>query len=153
MADSRMNRIQRNLETREGEQKSAHAIWRPAALLPEPDERPGIGHRWIATEVLGHSLHTNVSSKIREGWEPVKAADYPELMIPGNKNGNVEVGGLLLCAAPKELIESRDAYYQGQTKAQTDALDSKFLGMSDPRMPTFSEKKSGVSRGSFGNGV
>jgi hypothetical protein len=23
-------------------------------------------------------------SKFRDGWEPVKAADHPELMLPGN---------------------------------------------------------------------
>jgi hypothetical protein len=29
-------------------------------------------------------MPTNVSSKMRDGWEPVKAADHPELMLEGN---------------------------------------------------------------------
>jgi hypothetical protein len=127
--------------------------WRPASVLPDPDPRPGIGHRWIATAVLGESQHVNVSKKRREGWEPVRAEDYPELELQGNPNGNVEVGGLMLCACPLETLQERDAYFAEQAQAQTDSVDSKFLGISDPRMPVFSEKKSGVSRGaSFGSG-
>jgi hypothetical protein len=127
--------------------------WRPASTLPDPDPRPGIAHRWIATSLLGESMHVNVSKKRREGWEAVRAEDYPELEIPGNTNGNVEVGGLMLCAAPLETVQARDEYYAMQARAQTDSVDSKFMALSDPRMPTFTEKKSNVSRGTaFGSG-
>lgn len=127
--------------------------WRPASVLPDPDPRPGISHRWIATSVLGESMHTNVSKKRREGWEAVRAEDYPELEIPGNAAGNVEVGGLMLCACPLEIVQERDIYFALQAQAQTDSVDSKFMGVSDPRMPTFTEKKSSVSRGTaFGSG-
>jgi hypothetical protein len=40
--------------------------------------------RWIATHVLGEAQNTNVSTQMREGWEPVKAVDHPELMLEGN---------------------------------------------------------------------
>jgi len=42
---------------------------------------------------------------MREGWEPVKAEDHPELMMVGNeKTGNVEIGGLMLCKMAAEII-------------------------------------------------
>jgi hypothetical protein len=95
---------------------------------------------------------TNVSKKMREGWEPVKAADHPELMLVGNATtGNVEIGGLMLCKMPKELAQSRDEYYQRQSQAQMDSVDNHFMRNNDPRMPLFSEKKSSVERG-FGSG-
>ena len=148
-----MAEIDRNPRTKSTREAEKRFVWKPASILPEPNPRPGIGHRWIATSVLGESQHTNVSKKRREGWEPVRAEDYPELEVPGNAQGNVEVGGLMLCAAPLEMIDSRNEYYANASQAQTDSVDHKFTGMSDPRMPVFSEKKSGVSRGaSFGTG-
>jgi hypothetical protein len=93
-----------------------------------------------------------VSKKMREGWEPVKAADHPELMLVGNATtGNVEIGGLMLCKMPTELAKSRDAYYQKQAQAQVESVDNHYLRNNDPRMPLFSEKKSTVERG-FGSG-
>jgi len=148
--DSAQERTPRNLQTRE---KEARVVYQPAALYPTPDPRPGLKHRWIATEVLGQTFATNVSKKMREGWEPVKAADYPELMLAGNKNGNVEIGGLMLCSMPEELAEARNEYYQRQAQAQVESVDNNFMRNSDPRMPLFSEKKSTTTRGvGFGSG-
>ena len=148
--DSAQERTPRNLQTRE---KEARVVYQPASTLPTPDPRPGLKHRWIATEVLGQAFAPNVSKKMREGWEPVKAADYPELMLAGNKNGNVEIGGLMLCSMPEELAESRNDYYQRQAQAQVESVDNNFMRNSDPRMPLFSEKKSTTTRGvGFGNG-
>lgn len=148
-----MAEIDRNPRTKTTREAEKRYVWKPASILPEPNPRPGIGHRWIATAVLGESQHTNVSKKRREGWEPVRAEDYPELEVPGNAQGNVEIGGLMLCAAPLEMINARNEYYANASQAQTDSVDHKFTGISDPRMPVFSEKKSGVSRGaSFGTG-
>ena len=148
-----MAEIDRKPRVQETRDAAKRFGWKPASVLPEPDPRPGIGHRWIATAVLGESQHTNVSKKRREGWEPVRAEDYPELELPGNAAGNVEMGGLMLCACPLEIVQERDAYFANQAQQQTDSVDHKFTGISDPRMPVFSEKKSGVSKGaSFGNG-
>lgn len=126
----------------------------PPTNLPDPNPRPGIVHRWIATHVLGKADPTNVSRKMREGWVPVKAADYPELELMGSEaTGNVEIGGLMLCAMSKEKAAARDAYYQRQAQNQMDSVDNSFMKNNDSRMPLFSEKKSAVSRGAgFGSG-
>lgn len=118
----------------------------PPSILPDPNPRPGITHRWIATHVLGKSEPTNVSQKMREGWVPVKAEDYPELMLVGNAmTGNVEIGGLMLCAMPIELAQSRQAYYEKQAQSQMESVDNTFLRQNDPRMPLFADRKSTVS--------
>jgi hypothetical protein len=69
---------------------------------------------------------------------------------PNSKfKGNVEIGGLLLCKAPEELMKQRDDYYAQQAKAQLQSVDNNFMRLNDERMPLFSEKKTTVS---FGKG-
>ena len=126
--------------------------WRPPETLPSPDERPGWSHRWVRLSTLGVSDPGNISSKLREGYEPCKADEYPELMMhastEGRFIGNIEVGGLLLCRIPDEFMAQRAAHYAKQNQAQIDSVDNNFLRDSDPRMPLFSDKKSKVTFGS-----
>lgn len=144
------NRTPRDLTSRE---KSARAVYVPPSALPDPTPEPGYVYRWIATHVLGEAQHTNVSTKMREGWEPVKAVDHPELMLQGNeKTGNVEIGGLMLCKMSKEQAAARDEYYQRQAEAQMASVDNNFLRNNDPRMPLFADRKSSSTRGGFGSG-
>jgi hypothetical protein len=123
-----------------------------ALFLTPPLNRVG-NFDGIATALLGAALPQNVSRKTREGWEPVKALDHPELMLAGDKNGNVELGGLILCKMPEELVDSRNNFYRKQNASQMESVDNNFMRQSDPRMPLFSEKKSSTTRGvGFGNG-
>jgi len=146
------NRSTRELDTRETFARPT--AWRPPETLPSPDDRPGWKHRWIRISMLGQADPGNTSSKLREGYEPVKAEEYPELLVhastEGRFKGNIEVGGLLLCRIPEEFLKQRDAYYANQNKAQMESVDNNFLKDSDPRMPLFSDKKSKVTFGSGG---
>jgi hypothetical protein len=144
------NRTQRDLETREQEKRY---VYTPASTLPDPTPEPGFTYRWIATAILGQANPTNVSQKLREGWEPVKAVDHPELMLQGDKNGNVEIGGLMLCKAPTEMVLARKEYYENQARAQMESVDNNFMRNNDARMPLFKDTKTSTSRGGgFGNG-
>lgn len=144
------NRTPRDLVSRE---KSARVVYMPPSALPDPTPEPGYVYRWIATHVMGEAQATNVSTKMREGWEPVKAVDHPELMLQGNeKTGNVEIGGLMLCKMSKEQAAARDEYYQKQAEAQMASVDNNFLRNNDPRMPLFADRKSSSTRGGFGSG-
>ena len=140
-------RTPRDTETRE---KTNKYVYVPPSTLPDPTPEPGYKFRWVATHILGKSDATNVSKKMREGWEPVKAADHAELMLHANSNGNVEVGGLMLCKAPVEFVDARNAYYQNQAEMQMESVDNNLMRQSDPRMPLFNERKSSTS---FGKGV
>ena len=127
-------------------------MWQAPEVLPNPDPRPGWKHRWVRTSTLGTADPSNVSSKLREGYEPCKAEDYPELMLhaatEGRFKGAIEVGGLLLCRIPEEFMEQRAQYYEQQNKAQVESVDNNFLRQSDARMPLFAEKSTKVSFGS-----
>lgn len=137
--------------TRESEQRQ-HTQWKPPSTLPEIEDRDGWTHRWIRTSLAGTSDNTNVSSRFREGWEPCKMEDYPELNVQIDRDSrfpaNVEVGGLLLCRAPKELMLARAAYYIKQNDAAASSVDSHLMKDNDPRMPLFSERKTSVAFGS-----
>ena len=134
--------------------KSARTVYVPPSNLPDPTPDPDYTFRWVATHVLGQPLANNVSLQMRDGYEPVKAVDHPELALFGNNaNGNVEIGGLMLCKAPKERVEARDEYYKKQAQNQMDSVDNHFMRNSDPRMPLFADRKSTTSRGTgFGSG-
>lgn len=129
----------------------AASMYVPAATLPDPDPEPGMTFRWVATAVMGKLDPTNTSKRLREGWVPVKAEDHPELQIPGDANGNVEIGGLMLCKMPTVKAKARDQYYARQANDQMKSVDNHFMKNNDPRMPLFSEKRSETSRG-FGSG-
>lgn len=145
------NRTNRELDTRETFQRQA--AWAPAALLPEVNKEPGWAYRWVRTSMAGQADATNVSSKMREGWEPVKLSEHPELKLYTDANTRipdaVEVGGLMLCKTPEEFVEQRSAYYNNQTQAQTEAVDNSFMKENDARMPLFKEKRTTTS---FGKG-
>ncbi len=139
-------RTPRDLVTRE---KTARAVYTPPSMLPDPTPEPGWNFRWIATAVNGQTYAQNVAMRMREGWVPVKAEDHPELMIPGNASGNVEIGGLLLCKQPTETVQARNAYYNDQASKQEQSVDNTLMRQSDARMPLFNERKSTTT---FGKG-
>lgn len=133
------SRAARETETREVQSRAQS--WEPQSKLPNPTPQDGWVFRWIATSILGQPNNVNVSSKFREGWEPVKAEDHPELHLVCDVDsewadkGNMEVGGLLLCKAPRELMEQRDEYYRKVAREQMEAVDNNYLKENDPRMP------------------
>ena len=144
-------RLDREQDTRDDFQRPDS--WKPASLLPEFKKVPGWAYRWIRTSVMNEADNLNVSSKMREGWEPVKLADHPEMKLMVDQNSRfkdgVEIGGLLLCKIPQEFVDQRKAHYTKQAQQQADAVDNSFLKQSDARMPLFAEKKSTTS---FGKG-
>ena len=128
-------------------------VWQRPELLPEPRAQEGWTYHWVRISTMGEADPTNVSSKLREGWEPVKATDHPEIELVSIENDrfkdNVVMGGLMLCKAPVELVEERTAYYEAQSKQQVDSVDNNLMRENDPRMPLFTEKESKVT---FGKG-
>ena len=145
------NRIDRELTTREN--KVRKKAWTRPEVLPSPNPEPGYAFRWVRTSNQGQVDATNVSSKIREGWEPVKASDHPEIVMVTVENErfaeNVVIGGLMLCKAPVELVDERSSYYKQQTDSQIHSVDNNLMRENDPRMPLFSDRKSKVT---FGKG-
>jgi len=146
------SRLSREMQTRAVTERPKQ--WMPAETLPEPDKQPGYAYRWIRTSTLGNLDPRNLSGKLREGWEPVAVEEQPRFKLLTDPNSrfkdNIEIGGLLLCKTPVELVDQRNAYYQNQADKQTEAVDNTLMRQSDPRMPLFKERKSTTS---FGKGV
>ena len=149
-ADKAQNRLARELDTRAEMQRPTS--WQAPETLPSPNPRPGISHRWVRTSMGGQSDVQNVSSKLREGYEPVKAEDYPEMMMhasaEGRFKGNIEVGGLVLCSIPSEFLVQRDAHFAGINKATMESVDNNYMKDNDPRLSKFSERSTKVTFGS-----
>jgi len=128
--------------------------WVPSSVLPTPDPQDGWIFRWIRTSTLGQADNTNVSKKFREGWIAVKAEDHPELKvmpdINSQFNGNLEVGGLLLCKAPAEKMRARTKHYENVARRQMESVDSNYMRENDPRMPLLRPEKN--TRTTFGKG-
>ena len=144
------NRNSRNTQTREESKRKVS--WTRPSMLPVPEPREGIEYRWIRTSTLGQSDNTNVSSRFREGWTPVRKEDHPNLQVVSDIDSrftdNIEVGGLLLCQHAAENVQARrDAQLQ-QAESQMDAVDNSYLRNSDPRMPVLNPERS--TRSSFG---
>ncbi|MBE16200.1 MAG: hypothetical protein CL867_08105 [Cytophagaceae bacterium] len=145
-------RTPRSLETRSDNKRPTE--WKPPSVLPDPTPQKGWAFRWVRTSMTGQSDNTNVSMRFREGWEPVKAVDHPELsVIPDHESrfpGCVEVGGLLLCKAPEETAAARSQHYQQKAAQQMESVDQAYMRENDPRMPVLAPDRR--SRTTFGRG-
>jgi hypothetical protein len=144
-------RIPRELTTRTTMERPKQ--WTPPELLPEPDREPGMSYRWIRVALNNGSDPKNISSRLREGWEPVKLEEQPKfrlLVDPDSRfKDGIEIGGLLLCKTPTELVEQQQAYYLNLAHQNEEAVNNSLMRQSDARMPIFREGKSSVS---FGKG-
>ena len=134
-------RSPRESEDREVEQRVES--WENPSNLPNPTPQPGWVFRWIRTSLLGNADNPNVSKKFREGWQPCRSEDHPELHIhmmdyksEWADKGNIEIGGQLLCKMPKEKAEARDAYFQDVAKNQMESVDNVYFKDQDSRMAT-----------------
>ncbi len=146
------NRIKRDNDTRQT--NTRRSSWAPPELLPSPVMEEGYSYHWVRVATQGQVDATNVSSKLREGWEPVKATDHPEIIMVATEQerfkDNIVIGGLMLCKAPKEMVEDRTDYYNRQSKAQMDSVDNSLMRENDPRMPLFNNRQTKVT---FGKGT
>jgi hypothetical protein len=146
------NRLNREAESRE---KTARTrSWIRPDTLPSPHPEDGYEFHWVRVSTRGEVDPMNVSLKLREGWEPVKASDHPEIFVAGVESerfkDNILIGGLLLCKAPKEMIEERNDFFKNQAASQIRSVDNNLMRENDPRMPLFNERKTKVS---FGKGT
>jgi hypothetical protein len=126
----------------------------PPQLLPDPTPEAGYAYRWIRISTLNKDDATNISSKLREGWEPVRASDHPEIHLFGTDDkrfpDSVQVGGLMLCKTPTEFVAQRDAHFHRQAEMQMQSVDNTYMRENDPRMPMFKERRTEVT---FGKGI
>lgn len=130
--------------------------WKPSSTLPIPKTDDNYVYRWIRRSFFGSEDPTNMSKKMREGWEPVSPKEHPELALfaDARQRGDatlVEVGGLILARMPREMAEARRKYYESLTAQQMQSVDQQLANeQTDSRMPIFNDRRTKVSN--FGRG-
>jgi len=156
MAETTQDRTPRELTKRAVDERSKP--WQPASTLPVPQKSDGYEYRWLRKSFLGMEDPSNMSKKMREGWEPVDPKEHPELAMyidPRSRGTQgqqlVEVGGLILARLPRERAEARRKYYAEMTEKQMQSVDQQLANeQTDSRMPIFNNRTSKVSQ--FGRG-
>jgi hypothetical protein len=126
-------------------------VWTPPNSLDAPPAPTGYRHQWIRAEILGQSDAKNIASSLREGWELVRADEYPESNYPseteGRYAGMIGVGGLLLARIPEEIAIQIDAYYKKQNEAKQEAVDNNLMKEQHPSMKFSKESNTRVTFG------
>ena len=144
------DRTPREVDTRQSQERK---VWRPGTALEAPEPPLGYKHRWIRESVMEFDDKTNVHKRRQEGYELVRAEEYPEYSGPvvdeGRNAGIIGVGGLVLARIPTELANQRNQHYQKSTQNQMEAVDRDWMRENNPAMPKLAPKrKSSVSFGS-----
>ena len=125
--------------------------YKPPSSLDAPPAPDGFRHRWIRAESVGFQDSKNIYGRLREGYELVRADEYPDQDYPvlgeGKYKGVIGVGGLLLARISNELVKSREAYFNKITQDKDDAVDNDLLKDQHPSMPINSERQTRVTFG------
>ena len=141
------DRNSRSAETRVSQTR--RTPWKPPSMLDAPTAPAGYQFRWIREATRGQDDKSNMSKRIREGYEPVRAEDYPDFEAPtidsGSNVGVIGVGGLILAKVPVETADERTAYFSNQAKSAMEGVDQNYMRESDARMPI---KDSDIQRSS-----
>ena len=120
---TKIKKTSRTAETRD--KKSRPQPWRPPSALDAPEPPPGYKNRWLRVESLGFDDKKNISSRLREGFELVRAEEYPDFEAPTVDNGKhagvIGVGGLVLARIPTEIVEQRNKYFAEKTDSQMES--------------------------------
>ena len=124
----------------------------PPSSLDAPPAPDGFRYRWIRAESVGFQDTKNVTGRLREGYELVRAEevenadDYP-VVEDGKYKGVIGVGGLLLAKVPIEVARQRQEYMTNRHSDQSEAVNNDLMKEQDQRMPINVERQSRVTFG------
>ena len=138
-------RTPRTLETRQNSERKR--VWQPSSMLPDPIPQDGWVFKWCRTEYRNVSDDRTFQKRLREGWEAVQAEDHPEMMSQSGltqKSGLVEVGGLILCKMPEEMVMQRRAYYANMNRDAAEAAEDNYMRDPDERSERLFKKRRDV---------
>ena len=127
-------------------------VWVPPSSLDAPKPPEGFRYRWIRAESMGFQDTKNITGRLREGYELVRAeevenaSDYP-VVEEGRYKGVIGVGGLLLAKVPEEIAKQREDYMRRQHEARNEAVENDLMKEQDQRMPINVERQSRVTFG------
>ena len=142
-------RTSRASQTRSKEESKK--IWTPPNSLDAPPAPEGYRHQWIRAESMGYQDTKNVAASLREGFELVRADEYPDQDFPqmseGRYAGVIGVGGLLLARIPEEIAAQIEAYYNKKTQEKEEAINNDLMKEKQAGMKFRNESASSVTFG------
>ena len=110
------DRKPRTTQTREKTQRKK--TWVRPSALPDPEPQNGVEYRWVRTSTLGALTPKMCLLVFVKAGKLLKADEHPEMHVMPDMDsrfeGNVEVGGLLLCKNSTENVEARREYMRDQ---------------------------------------
>ena len=127
-------------------------VWVPPSSLDAPPAPDGFRYRWIRAEVIGFQDTKNITGRLREGYELVRAeeienaSDYP-VLEDGKYKGVIGVGGLLLAKVPEEIAQQRMDQMSDKHKDRSHAVENDLMKEQDSRMPINVDRQSRVTFG------
>ena len=149
MSNENEKRTSRASQTREKETRKK--VWTPPSSLDAPPAPTGFRHRWVRAETLGFVDTKNVAGRIRQGYELVRADEYPDSDYPtvedGKYAGVIGVGGLVLARVPEEIAQQRSEYYKKQAQENVEAVDNDLMKEQHPSMPINVDRQTRVTFG------
>ena len=126
-------------------------IWTPPNSLDAPPAPTGYRHQWIRADSMGYQDTKNVAASLREGYELVRADEYPDQDYPqmteGRYAGIIGVGGLLLARIPEEIALQIEAYYNKKTQEKDEAINNDLMKERQAGMKFRNESASSVTFG------
>jgi hypothetical protein len=121
-----------NRESQTREKNARVQQWKPPSTLDAPEAPVGYKHRWIRERVMEYDDRSNIHKRLREGYELVRAEEYPDFDAP----------------VIDELVEQRNEYYRNKTNNQMEAIDRDMMRDSNSAMPMLKpERRSQVAFG------
>ena len=142
-------RTSRASQTRSKKEKPK--VWSPPNSLDAPPAPKGFRHQWIRAESMGYQDTKNVAASLREGYELVRADEYPDEDYPqmseGKYAGVIGVGGLLLARIPEEIALQIDEYYKQRTRDKEEAINNDLMKERQAGMKFRNESSSSVTFG------
>jgi len=127
-------------------------VWVPPSSLDAPPAPDGFRYRWIRAESVGFQDTKNIASRLREGYELVRAeevenaSDYP-VLDEGRYKGVIGVGGLLLAKVPIEIAKQRQDYMTRRHAERSEAVNNDLMREQDKRMPIDVDRQTRVTFG------
>ena len=129
----------------------AKKVWTPPNSLDASPAPKGFRHQWVRAETMGYQDTKNVAASLREGYELVRADEYPEEDYPqmseGKYAGVIGVGGLLLARIPEEIALQIDEYYKQRTRDKEEAINNDLMKERQAGMKFRNESSSSVTFG------
>ena len=144
-----VDKTPRNADLRE--KKNRTVDWRPPNNLEAPPAPDGYKHRWLRASARGYVDNQNIISRLRQGYELVRADEYPDWDLPtiddGKHAGVIGIGGLMLARVPLEVVKSRNKYFARMTDDQMESVDKSLFKEEHQSMPIHKERQSRVTFG------